>query len=79
MFGKRKPTEKAPEQQPARDAALLDLPEESHLRERMQAAEKGHQLRPGALCPKCGGHAFRRAELKSGSACPKCGTTPRAA
>ena len=51
---------------------------DSHLRERMQQAEKGHQLRPGALCPHCGGHAFKRAELKAGTPCPACGKSPRA-
>ena len=45
----------------------------------MQQAEKGHQLRPGALCPHCGGHAFKRAELKAGVPCPACGKQPRAA
>ncbi len=58
-----------------------DIPQEadSHLRERMQQAERQHQLRPGALCPHCGGHAFKRAELKAGSPCPSCGKSPRAA
>ena len=68
-----------PERPRDSDPTVIPLPEENHIRERMQAAEKGHQLRPGALCPKCGGHAFRRAELKSGSPCPKCGTKPKAA
>jgi predicted Zn-ribbon and HTH transcriptional regulator len=61
------------------DPRFLDLPPESHLRERMQKAESGHALRPGALCPHCGGHAFRRQEIRDGAACPKCGKNPRAA
>ncbi|TMD12705.1 MAG: hypothetical protein E6J00_10955 [Chloroflexi bacterium] len=61
------------------DPRFLDLPEESHVRERMQRAERGHALRPGALCPHCGGHAFRRQEIRAASPCPKCGRDPRAA
>jgi predicted Zn-ribbon and HTH transcriptional regulator len=74
-----KPTPDAPRPKPAAQAPSF-IPEEtdSHLRERMQKAEKGHALRPGALCPHCGGHAFTRAELKSGAACPACGQMPRA-
>ena len=61
------------------DPRFIPAGDDSHLRERMQQAERGHQLRPGALCPHCGGHAFKRAELKVGSACPACGKAPRAA
>jgi uncharacterized protein (DUF983 family) len=68
------------EKKPAFDpAASLPREEDSRLRQRMQQAEKGHQLRPGALCPHCGGHAFKRAELKAGTACPACGKSPRVA
>ncbi len=63
----------------ADDPRFIGEEDDSHLRERMQQAEKGHQLRPGALCPHCGGHAFKRAELKAGAACPACGKQPRAA
>ena len=65
--------------QPAGDPRFLDLPPESRVRERMQKAERGHALRPGALCPHCGGHAFRRQEIRSGAPCPKCGKDPRIA
>lgn len=61
------------------DPRYLPPEDDSQLRERMQKAEKGHELRPGALCPHCGGHAFKRAELKAGTACPACGKSPRAA
>lgn len=61
------------------DPRFLDLPQESHVRERIQKAEHGHALRPGALCPHCGGHAFRRQEIRSGAPCPKCGKDPRIA
>jgi predicted Zn-ribbon and HTH transcriptional regulator len=62
-------------------ASPSPIPEEpdSRLRERMQQAERTHELRPGALCPHCGGHAFKRAELKAGSPCPACGKSPRVA
>ena len=63
----------------ADDPRFIGPDEDSHVRERMQRAEQGHQLRPGALCPHCGGHAFKRAELKAGAACPACGKLPRAA
>jgi predicted Zn-ribbon and HTH transcriptional regulator len=63
----------------ADDPRFIPADADSHLRERMQQAEKGHQLRPGALCPQCGGHAFKRAELKAGAPCPACGKSPRAA
>ena len=63
----------------ADDPRFIGPDEDSHLRERMQRAEQGHTLRPGALCPHCGGHAFKRAELKAGAACPACGKQPRAA
>ena len=58
------------------DPRFIAPDDESHVRERMQQAEKGHQLRPGALCPHCGGHAFKRAELKAGAPCPACGKSP---
>jgi uncharacterized protein (DUF983 family) len=61
------------------DPRFLPAEEDSHLRERMQKSEKGHELRPGALCPHCGGHAFKRAELKAGKPCPACGKQPRLA
>jgi len=61
------------------DPHFLPKDDESHVRERIQQAEQGHSLRPGALCPHCAGHAFKRAELKSGAACPNCGKSPRAA
>jgi predicted Zn-ribbon and HTH transcriptional regulator len=61
------------------DSAPLPREEDSHLRERMQKAERQRELRPGALCPHCGGHAFKRAELKAGTVCPACGKAPRAA
>jgi predicted Zn-ribbon and HTH transcriptional regulator len=61
------------------DPRYIPPEDDSHLRERMQKAEKDHELRPGALCPHCGGHAFKRAELKAGAACPACGKSPRAA
>lgn len=61
------------------DPRFIPAEDDSRLRERMQQAEKGHQLRPGALCPHCGGHAFKRAELKAGSPCPACGKSPRVA
>jgi predicted Zn-ribbon and HTH transcriptional regulator len=60
------------------DPRFVDLPQESQVRERIQKAERGHALRPGALCPHCGGHAFRRQEIKSGAPCPKCGKAPGA-
>ncbi|HYM49381.1 MAG TPA: hypothetical protein VET65_02300 [Candidatus Limnocylindrales bacterium] len=62
--------------QAADDPRSLDLPQESHIRERIQQAERGHGLRPGALCPHCGAHAFRRDEIKRGLPCPKCGSAP---
>ena len=46
------------------DPRFIESDDDSRLRERMQKAEQGHSLRPGALCPHCGGHAFKRAELK---------------
>ena len=61
------------------DGAGLPAEDTSDLRERIQQAERGHSLRPGALCPHCAGHAFKRAELTSGSPCPNCGKSPRAA
>jgi predicted Zn-ribbon and HTH transcriptional regulator len=61
------------------DPRFIPADEDSHLRERMQRAEQGHSLRPGALCPHCGGHAFKRAELKAGTPCPACGKSPRVA
>ncbi len=61
------------------DPGPLPTEEDTHLRERMQKSEKGHELRPGALCPHCGGHAFKRAELKTGTPCPACGKRPVAA
>jgi len=61
------------------DPRFIENDDDSRLRERMQKAEQGHSLRPGALCPHCGGHAFKRAELKAGSPCPACGKQPRAA
>ncbi len=61
------------------DPRFVDLPQESRLRDRMRKAGSGQNLRPGALCPSCGGHAFRRAELKAGSPCPRCGKAPRLA
>jgi predicted Zn-ribbon and HTH transcriptional regulator len=68
-----------PERAPQRDPRLLEAEDDNHTRERLQQAERGHSLRPGALCPHCGGHAFRRQELKAGAPCPKCGASPRAA
>ena len=47
------------------DPRFIENDDDSRLRERMQKAEQGHSLRPGALCPHCGGHAFKRAELKA--------------
>lgn len=61
------------------DPRFVEVPPESLLRNRMQQAEQGHALRPGAVCPHCGGHAFRRQEIKRGAACPKCGRNPRLA
>ena len=61
------------------DPRFIPSEDDSHLRERMQKAEKANELRPGALCPHCGGHAFKRAELKAGTPCPACGKSPRAA
>lgn len=61
------------------DLRYVDTPQESRVRERMQQEERKHSLRPGSLCPHCGGHALRRAELKAGTACPKCGKSPQAA
>jgi len=61
------------------DPRFIENDDDSRLRERMQKAEQGHSLRPSALCPHCGGHAFKRAELKAGSPCPACGKQPRAA
>jgi predicted Zn-ribbon and HTH transcriptional regulator len=61
------------------DPRFIPLEDDSHVRERIQKAEKGHELRPGALCPHCGGHAFKRAELKAGTPCPSCGKPPRVA
>ncbi len=61
------------------DPGPLPTEEDTHLRERMQKSEKGQELRPGALCPHCGGHAFKRAELKTGTPCPACGKRPVAA
>lgn len=69
-------TSKTPE---TGDLRFIAEEDDSHLRDRMQKAEKGHDLRPGALCPHCGGHAFKRAELKAGAPCPACGKSPRAA
>ena len=62
-----------------KDPRFLPQDEESHVRERIQKSEQGHSLRPGALCPNCSGHAFKRAELKAGTACPRCGKSPRLA
>jgi predicted Zn-ribbon and HTH transcriptional regulator len=61
------------------DPRFVESNDESHVRERIQKAERDHPLRPGALCPHCGGHAFKRAELKAGASCPSCGRSPRAA
>ncbi len=61
------------------DPRFLRKEEDNHVRERIQKAEAGHSLRPGALCPHCAGHAFKRAELKSGALCPNCGKSPRVA
>lgn len=61
------------------DPRFIPAEQDSHLRERMQASERKHALRPGALCPHCGGHAFKRAELKAGTPCPACGKSPQAA
>jgi len=58
------------------DPQVIDDPSVSHVRERAQRAARQQPLRPGALCPSCGGHAFRRVELKAGTACPKCGQKP---
>jgi predicted Zn-ribbon and HTH transcriptional regulator len=58
------------------DPKVIDHPDVSHVRERAQQAAKTQPLRPGALCPSCGGHAFRRAELKAGAPCPRCGKSP---
>lgn len=63
----------------ADDPRFISPDDDSHLRERMQKAERQRELRPGALCPHCGGHAFKRAELKSGIPCPACGKLPQAA
>jgi len=65
--------------QPVNDPRFLPSGEESQVRERIQKAEQGHTLRPGALCPHCSAHAFRRAELKTGASCPRCGKSPRLA
>ena len=73
------PKEAAKPSPAAPDPSFLPVETDSHLRERMQKAESGHALRPGALCPHCGGHAFTRAELKAGAACPECGKSPRTA
>src|SRR3989442_15271785 len=67
------------------DPRFIDKEDDSHLRERMQKAEQAAPLRPGALCPHCGGHPFKRAELKAGAPRPPRGketrnappTTPR--
>jgi uncharacterized protein (DUF983 family) len=61
------------------DPRFIENEDDSRLRERMQKAEQAVPLRPGALCPHCGGHAFKRAELKAGTACPACGKQPRVA
>ncbi len=61
------------------DPRFIENEDDSHLRERMQKAEQAAPLRPGALCPHCGGHAFKRAELKAGTPCPACGKQPRVA
>lgn len=61
------------------DPRFIEKEDDSHLRERMQKAEQAAPLRAGALCPHCGGHAFKRAELKAGSPCPACGKQPRLA
>jgi uncharacterized protein (DUF983 family) len=61
------------------DPRFIENEDDSRLRERMQEAEQAVPLRPGALCPHCGGHAFKRAELKAGTACPACGKQPRVA
>ena len=75
-----KPPKEAPKPKPALPGpSFLPQEEDSHLRERMQKSEQGQALRPGALCPHCGGHAFTRAELKAGAACPACGKRPAAA
>ena len=50
--------------------------EESHLRERLREQGRKQPMRPGGLCPHCGGHAFRRSELKQNSPCPRCGKQP---
>jgi len=61
------------------DPRFIEKEDDSHLRERMQQAALAQPLRPGALCPHCGGHAFKRAELKAGAPCRACGKQPRAA
>jgi predicted Zn-ribbon and HTH transcriptional regulator len=58
------------------DPQSINVQQESHVRQRVQQAARQQPLRPGALCPACGGHAFRRAELKAGTPCPKCGQKP---
>ena len=69
----------SPKPEPRPDPRIVETDDDNHTRERLQQAERGHSLRPGALCPSCGGHAFRRQELKAGTPCPRCGTAPRAA
>src|SRR2546430_9386465 len=59
------------------DPRFIDKEDDSHLRERMQKAEQAAPLRPGALCPHCGGHAFKRAELKAGAPRPARRKQPR--
>jgi predicted Zn-ribbon and HTH transcriptional regulator len=55
---------------------FIEQPQESHLRERLREQGRQQPIRPGGLCPHCGGHAFKRSELKQNSPCPRCGKKP---
>lgn len=71
--------EPVPSRAPDQDPRFVETEADNRTRDRLQQAERGHSLRPGALCPRCGGHAFRRQELKAGTPCPRCGAPPKAA
>ena len=80
------PQRQAPKSEPARAQAnaqpdelrFIEQPQESHLRERLREQGRLKPIRPGGLCPHCGGHAFKRSELKQNSPCPRCGKQPSA-
>jgi hypothetical protein len=85
-FASQKKQGSVPHREPSRieshpqpdELRFIGPAEESHLRERLREQGRQQPIRPGGLCPHCGGHAFRRSELKQNSPCPRCGKQPAA-